>query len=144
MSIIKYFGLDKIGLFFRIIKQHGGIRASLYKLYRMDELMDGTLVGTDNFGNKYFENKNNMFGRDRWVEYSPHVGMDYDGSQVSVEWYGWLHHKTDIPPPEAKKLGYSWLADPNQPNPTGTTDAYIPYSTTRPKVEPWIPKSKSQ
>ncbi|MCL4147893.1 UNVERIFIED_CONTAM: hypothetical protein GTU68_064279 [Idotea baltica] len=64
----------------------------------MDELMTGTLVGTDKFGNKYFENRNNMFGRDRWVEYSPSVGMDYEGSQVSTEWFGWIHHKTDVLP----------------------------------------------
>ena len=37
-------------------------------------------------------------GRNRWVEYAPAVGTDYDGSMVPAEWYGWLHHKADETP----------------------------------------------
>lgn len=33
-TMASYFGLDKIFKVFRIIKEHGGIRASLYQLYR--------------------------------------------------------------------------------------------------------------
>lgn len=28
--------------------------------------------------------------------------MDYDGSQVPAEWFGWLHYKTDLPPNEVR------------------------------------------
>lgn len=40
----------------------------------MDELKDGKLVGTDKYGNKYFENPRYFYGRNRWVEYSPKYG----------------------------------------------------------------------
>lgn len=53
----------------------------------------GTLVGTDKYGNKYFENNYYFYGRNRWVEYAPHVHMDYDGSQIPAEWFGWMHYK---------------------------------------------------
>lgn len=53
----------------------------------------GTLVGTDKYGNKYFENNYYFYGRNRWVEYAPHVHMAYDASQIPAEWYGWMHYK---------------------------------------------------
>merc|ERR1712008_601295 len=33
-------------------------------------------------GNIYRENKNLMFGRNRWVEYAPAAGMDYEGAMI--------------------------------------------------------------
>lgn len=56
----------------------------------------GTLVGTDKYGNKYFENNYYFYGRNRWVEYAPHVHMNYDGSQIPAEWFGWMHYKVSI------------------------------------------------
>jgi NADH:ubiquinone oxidoreductase 17.2 kD subunit len=32
------------------------------------------------------------------VEYNDKMFLDYDGSQISPEWYGWMHYKTDLPP----------------------------------------------
>lgn len=85
----------------------------------MDELKDGILVGTDKYGNKYFENPRYFYGRNRWVEYAPKYGtvliecflfrckyfvifkaMNYDGSQIPAEWFGWMHYKTDLLPNE--------------------------------------------
>lgn len=40
----------------------------------MDEVKIGTLVGTDKYGNKYYENNRYFYGRNRWVEYSPKYG----------------------------------------------------------------------
>ena len=37
-------------------------------------------------------------GRDRWVVYNKNTGVEYDGSMIPGEWFGWMHHKTDIPP----------------------------------------------
>jgi len=73
-------------------------QGSLYTFYRTDELKNGTVVGTDRNGNTYYENKRYFMGRSRWVIYNDKVYMDYDGSQVAPEWYGWLHYKTDLPP----------------------------------------------
>lgn len=38
----------------------------------MDELKIGNLVGTDKYGNKYYENPRFFYGRNRWVEYAPY------------------------------------------------------------------------
>ncbi|KPJ10947.1 putative NADH dehydrogenase [ubiquinone] 1 alpha subcomplex subunit 12 [Papilio machaon] len=143
MSLGKYLALDKIANFFTVIKQNGGIRGSLYKMYRQDDLKDGVLVGQDEFGNKYYENPRFFFGRNRWVEYSDNFNMDYDGSQVTAEWFGWLHYKTDLPPHEdPSRPKYKWMV-PFTENMSGTTGQYTPYSTTRPKIEPWVPPRKS-
>ncbi|KAL5014596.1 hypothetical protein ScPMuIL_008866 [Solemya velum] len=88
--------LSKFSRFFRIIKQNGGWRQAYLQFYRTDELKEGTLVGEDKFGNKYYENKMYFMGRSRWVMYSDIYGMDYDGSQVPAEWHRWLHY-IDIP-----------------------------------------------
>lgn len=66
---------------------------ALISISRFDELKIGTLVGTDKYGNKYFENNYYFYGRNRWVEYAPHVHMAYDASQIPAEWYGWMHYK---------------------------------------------------
>lgn len=71
--------------------------------------------------------------------YSDHVWMNYDGSQVPAEWFGWLHYKTDLPPhKDPNRPHYKWMAE-HTPNLSGTKEAYMPYSTTVPKVEPWRP-----
>ncbi len=47
----------------KIIKQNGGIVNSVLTLYRTDDgLKDGTLIGVDKNGNKYFENKRYFVG----------------------------------------------------------------------------------
>lgn len=59
----------------------------------MDEIKAGTLVGADKYGNKYYEDPSQFYGRNRWVEYSEHKNLEYDGSQIPAEWYGWMHYK---------------------------------------------------
>ena len=39
-----------------------------------------------------------ILGRNRWVIYNEKTGVEYDGSMVPAEWFGWLHYKTDFPP----------------------------------------------
>lgn len=136
-----FFGLDKLVKAARIMKQHGGIRGSLYQLYRCEDLKVGTYVGEDSYGNKYYEDKNLMLGRDRWVVYHPKFGVDYEGSLVTPEWFGWLHHKTDQPPTKVPPTSYAWQID-HQENVTGTKDAFMPYTTTKPKVEAWVPSKR--
>ena len=142
MSLTKWLGLDKLATLGRIIKQNGGIRASLYQIYRTDDLKDGTLVGTDKYGNKYFNNPRYFYGRDRWVIYNEKVGVEYDGSMIPAEWFGWMHHKTDIPPTEKPPVHYDWMKE-HAMNPSGTSHQYVPYSTTKPKIQSWTPPSKN-
>lgn len=64
-----FFGLRCIPRFFKTVKSYGGIKACAYKMWRMDGLKPGVCVGEDTLGNKYFENNNYFFGRNRWVSY---------------------------------------------------------------------------
>src|SRR5581483_10903586 len=47
--------------------------------------LSGRLVGSDEFGNRYYESKT---GQRRWVIYAGTV----DASLVPADWHGWLHH----------------------------------------------------
>eukprot|EP00292_Cryptomonas_paramecium_P033912 CAMPEP_0113668936 /NCGR_PEP_ID=MMETSP0038_2-20120614/4282_1 /TAXON_ID=2898 /ORGANISM="Cryptomonas paramecium" /LENGTH=182 /DNA_ID=CAMNT_0000584745 /DNA_START=65 /DNA_END=613 /DNA_ORIENTATION=- /assembly_acc=CAM_ASM_000170 len=62
------------------------------------EMRTGDLVGTDLHGNRYFENREEQFGKDRWVVYAAH--MDFDPATVPSDWHVWLHHMTDRVPSE--------------------------------------------
>ncbi|KAG5899581.1 hypothetical protein JTB14_022911 [Gonioctena quinquepunctata] len=138
----KYFGLDKIAAFMSTVKEAGGIKASLYKLYRMDNLRPGKLVGSDKYGNKYYENPSYFYGRNRWIEYAPYYAMEYDGSQVPAEWFGWLHYKTDLTPDkDPSRPKYKWMMDHTE-NFSGTPGQFMPYSTTQPKIHAWNPPKK--
>ncbi|KAL2736560.1 putative NADH dehydrogenase ubiquinone 1 alpha subcomplex subunit 12 [Vespula maculifrons] len=135
----KLLGLDKIGKLFQIIKHNKGIINSVKTLFRTDELKIGVLIGEDKYGNKYYENNAYFVGRNRWVIYAEHVGLNYDASQVPPEWYGWLHYKTDLPPHhDPSRPKYEWMLDHEQ-NFSGTSKAYMPYTTTSPKIIPWKP-----
>ncbi|XP_011169536.1 NADH dehydrogenase [ubiquinone] 1 alpha subcomplex subunit 12 [Solenopsis invicta] len=135
----KLLGLDKAATLLRTVRDHGGIIGSIKTLFRVDELKSGTLVGEDKYGNRYYENNAHFVGRNRWIIYADKVGLNYDGSQVPAEWYGWLHYKTDLPPhKDPSRPKYKWMQD-HQQNMSGTDQAYMPYSTTRPKIEPWRP-----
>lgn len=142
-KILHYFGIDNFGVFYRTMKQEGGLIAALYKMFRTDNLRPGTLVGTDEYGNKYYENPHFFYGRDRWVDYAPEIGLEYDGSQIPAEWFGWLHHKTDITPDkDPSRPKYKWMAKHTE-NLTGTPGQYMPYSTVKQKIYPWIPPKKN-
>ena len=93
--------------------------------------MFGKLVGTDSFGNKYYENKNGK----RWVIYSEEI----DASKIPVEWYSWIH----FTPNKIEKTHvldkYEWQK-PHQSNLTGTESAYYPYKekdVTKKKYKTW-------
>jgi NADH dehydrogenase (ubiquinone) 1 alpha subcomplex subunit 12 len=58
--------LDKFRRFNTIIKQNGGVWGSLKQLYRVDEIKDGELVGTDSNGNQYFQNPRYFYGMSKY------------------------------------------------------------------------------
>lgn len=77
----------------------------------------GVPVGTDSFGNRYFQTKN---GQRRWALYNGTV----EGSRVPSEWQGWLRFTLDAAPlADMKKK--SWEKD-YLPNQSGTEGAYHP------------------
>jgi NADH:ubiquinone oxidoreductase subunit len=78
----------------------------------------GTLVGTDAFGNRYYQNKS---GNRRWVVYNGTV----EASRVPPDWHGWLHF-TFKEPPTIAPLKTKLFEIPYVPNLSGTPGAYRP------------------
>ncbi len=108
--------------------------------------LNGELVGTDEFGNRYYRAKSGEFyGRQRrWVVYhgSP------EASKVPPEWHAWLHHTSSEPLTEAAAQARPWQK-PHQPNMTGTPMAYRPKghdlkggerAHATGDYEPWVPE----
>lgn len=80
-------------------------------------------VAKDYFGNRFFENKSETYGRHRWVEYSEDRG--YDSLRIPPDWHAWLHHNTDVVPTK-RPLPKPEYHVPATGNKTGTPDAYVP------------------
>lgn len=84
----------------------------------------GTKVGTDVYGNRYFQGRarKGYTKLRRWVVYKG----EPEASRVPPEWHGWLHHQTDaVPNSESGSFRRSWQK-PHQRNMTGTQAAYRP------------------
>ncbi|XP_065186844.1 NADH dehydrogenase [ubiquinone] 1 alpha subcomplex subunit 12-like [Sycon ciliatum] len=101
----------------------------------------GRLVGQDKLGNRYYENNNYVFGKHRWVDYGRELGSD--PSMITSEWHGWVHCMTDVPPTERMLPRQLPLERHSEENMTGSPWQYVPYTTTRPKVESWQPPRAS-
>lgn len=84
----------------------------------------GRLVGEDEFGNRYYESRDNVSydgRRRRWVIYKGYA----DASKVPPEWNGWLRYTYDEPPSETPLPRQRWEKD-HLPNMTGTPLAWRP------------------
>ena len=56
-------------------------------------------VGTDEFGNRYYEDFNNHNKNTRrWVEYADYGKWFLAPKKVAPAWHGWLHYQYDDPP----------------------------------------------
>ncbi|KAK9379618.1 NADH ubiquinone oxidoreductase subunit NDUFA12-domain-containing protein [Kockiozyma suomiensis] len=123
-----------------------GFKDYLAQMMAIGDTKYGTLVGIDRFGNKFFENKeeDEIHLRTRWVQYKEKY---YDVSQIEPGWHGWLGYLVDTPP---NALDAAHTTVRKQPevsrvhNGTGTRDAYVPYSTVKPKFESWTPQIKER
>ncbi|KAK0422716.1 hypothetical protein QR680_007742 [Steinernema hermaphroditum] len=124
MGLTELLGIDKLIKFGRIIKQIGGVRAALKQRYLMDITRAGTLVGEDKFGNKYYEDNSFFMPRNRWIP---------------PEWYRWLHHTSDKTPVEQPFNNPKWVLDHKENLSIIPEKKYVPYSTTRNKIEGWQP-----
>ncbi|HVV95465.1 MAG TPA: NADH:ubiquinone oxidoreductase subunit NDUFA12 [Hyphomicrobiales bacterium] len=103
----------------------------------------GRLVGTDEFGNRYYQANVPPLGDRRWVVYA---GIA-EASRIPPGWHGWIHHTVDVAPPQENYLPREWQKAP-QPNLTGTPAAYRPEGSTLSRghrkaplreYEPWTP-----
>jgi NADH:ubiquinone oxidoreductase subunit len=104
----------------------------------------GTRVGEDEFGNIYYEGGTDSEGRTRrWVIYNGYS----EASAIPPGWYGWMHHRFDVPPTGENYKPREW-EKPHKPNLTGTPAAYRPRGSLatpeqRPRVtgdyDAWTP-----
>ena len=79
-------------------------------------LFTGKLIGSDEFGNKYYSN----FKGKRWVVYNNNV----EASKIPPDWHSWIHF-TKVNKPTDDKKKFSWQK-PYEENLTGTNKAYKP------------------
>ncbi len=102
----------------------------------------GERVGEDQFGNIYYQERG---GKRRWVIYNGEA----EASSIPPGWHGWMHHRTDVPPPKEAYVAHAW-EQPHVPNMTGTAGAYRPHGSiltpeSRPRVtgdyDAWTPGS---
>jgi NADH:ubiquinone oxidoreductase subunit len=89
---------------------------------RLFTYLHGRLVGTDEVGNRYFEDKRAALPGHRvrrWVAYAGAV----EASSIPPEWYGWIHYTIDAPLPENRRR--YWQKE-HLANVTGTPASYRP------------------
>jgi NADH:ubiquinone oxidoreductase subunit len=90
----------------------------------------GELVGTDEFGNRYYRTRGRRIDptlrmERRWVVYNGYA----EASKVPSSWFSWLHHTVDLPPIEEVVKVRPW-EKPHKPDLTGTPLAYRPPGST--------------
>ena len=98
---------------------------------RIQTFLFGKLVGEDEFGNKYYENKKGK----RWVIYKGEV----EASKIPNEWYSWIHFMKNKIENVHELKKFHWQK-PHKSNQTGTDQAYQPNknkNATKKKYNPW-------
>ena len=93
---------------------------------RMKTILFGKLIGSDEYGNKYYQNKKGK----RWVIYANEI----DASKIPVEWYSWIHFMPNKIENIHKLDKHDWQK-PHQPNLTGTDSAYYPNKNNKDATE---------
>lgn len=83
-------------------------------------LFSGRRIGTDPFGNVYYEDKKPYILRKRrWVIYK---NKDDEATRIPPMFHAWLHHSIDTFPKGTTP--YKWQR-PHEINKTGTKEAYL-------------------
>ena len=95
----------------------------------------GRQVGTDEFGNRYFEDRTSKNSYDtgrkrRWVLYKGYA----DASKIPPDWHGWMHYTFDEPPTIAPLHRQKW-EKPHEPNMSGTPYAKFPSGSLNAEAE---------
>ncbi|ARJ48659.1 NADH:ubiquinone oxidoreductase subunit NDUFA12 [Candidatus Pelagibacter sp. RS40] len=98
---------------------------------RLQTIFFGKLVGEDESGNKYYQNKKGK----RWVIYNGEV----EASKIPNDWYSWMHYTNNKIENRHNLKKYKWQKN-HLPNQTGTTNAYNPKNNknaTKKKYKSW-------
>ena len=93
---------------------------------RIKTILFGKFIGSDEYGNKYYQNKKGK----RWVIYANEI----DASKIPVEWYSWIHFMPNKIENIHKLEKHDWQK-PHQPNFTGTDSAYYPNKNNKNATE---------
>ncbi|KAK5656697.1 hypothetical protein OQA88_4243 [Cercophora sp. LCS_1] len=120
-----------------------GFKEYWHQLNYIGDTKAGRLVGSDKFGNKYYENAEELPLRTRWVDYANH---DFDAAQIEPLWHSWISYAIDAPPTkESLAVASRPWASPNPlPNRTFGPGAFKTYNTTKPKIKSWQPIAASR
>ena len=86
----------------------------------------GKLVGRDEFGNKYYKNKND----ERWVIYSSEI----EATKITSDWYLWIHHTIDKIPDDKLENKYKWQKK-HLENKTGTNERIKPIKIKKDNIQ---------
>ncbi|KXJ93457.1 NADH ubiquinone oxidoreductase subunit NDUFA12-domain-containing protein [Microdochium bolleyi] len=118
-----------------------GVKDFFKQMNYIGDTKAGVLIGTDRFGNKYFENNDELPLRTRWVQYQ---SKDVDAAQIEPGWHAWMSYNVDKAPSQDPLLAIQpreWedAAYKPVPNYTQTRGAYKPYSTVKSKITAWEP-----
>ena len=84
---------------------------------RIKTFFSGKLIGEDEYGNKYYQNKKGI----RWIIYKEQV----EASNIPSEWYSWMHYTKNKIENIHQLKKYNWQK-PHKQNLTGTIKAYNP------------------
>ncbi|KAL1582656.1 hypothetical protein WHR41_08772 [Cladosporium halotolerans] len=120
-----------------------GLKEYGHQMQNIGDTKRGTLIGTDRFGNKFYENlEEELPLRTRWVDYAT-SWPEYEPSQIEPGWHAWMSYMVDKSPAEDKLLYpglRAWEPKEHKPVLTASRSAYKPYSTVKNKYHPWQPK----
>ena len=102
----KFTGLYRKEGFMRAILRGKPLRPTHEKAGFGDELADH--VGTDEFGNRYYEDWNGKNkNQRRFVEFSDNAHwFPTQAKKISPGWHGWMHYMYDDPPKVSFKRSY--------------------------------------
>ena len=98
---------------------------------KLKTFFSGKFVGVDEFGNKYYQNKEGK----RWIIYNGEI----DASKIPLEWYSWMHYTKNKIEHVHNLDKYNWQK-PHNPNQTGTKKSYNPKNNknaTKEKYSSW-------
>ncbi len=87
-------------------------------------LFFGKLVGSDEYGNKYYKSKKD----ERWVIYSNNI----EATKITSDWYLWMHHTIDRIP-DSKETKYLWQKK-HLENQTGTENSFKPVKIRKSEI----------
>ncbi|OJD38941.1 nadh-ubiquinone oxidoreductase subunit [Diplodia corticola] len=117
-----------------------GVKDAWHQMQYIGDTKAGALIGTDRYGNKYFENlAEELPLRTRWVDYKDH---EFDPSQIEPGWHAWMSYMVDKPPTEDKIMQRqlrAWEPKEHRPTLTWSRSGFKTYSTTKAKYSAWTP-----